>query len=116
MSIRKPKSLTACRRFFEEPMTARQRQYEALRAYFLEERPSAQCARDFGYTPSSFRVLCHHFRRDQDPVFFAEPKPGPRQQPQKSAVRETVIRLRKQNFSVYEISEHLKKEHREGRG
>jgi hypothetical protein len=90
--------------------------YEALRAYFLEGRPSAECARDFGYTPGSFRVLCHHFRRDPDLVIFAEPKPGPKTQPLKSAARETVIRLRKQNYSVYEISEHLKAEYREGRG
>jgi hypothetical protein len=90
--------------------------YEALRAYFLEGRPSGECARSFGYTTGSFRVLCHHFRREPNPVIFAEPKPGPRRQPRKSAVRETVIRLRKQNHSVSEISEHLKAEHREGRG
>jgi hypothetical protein len=90
--------------------------YEALRAYFLEDRPSGECARSFGYTPGSFRVLCHHFRRDPQLELFAEPKPGPRHQPRKSAVRETVIALRKQNYSVLEISEHLKMEHREGRG
>src|SRR5271165_179049 len=104
MPIGVPKSLTQCRRFFEAPDSPRQRMYEALRAFFLEDQSSAECARKFGYTSGSFRVLCHHFRRDPDPLFFAEPKPGPRSQPQKSAVRETVIRLRKQNYSVYEIS------------
>ena len=35
--------------------------YEALRAYFVEDRSSAEAAKAFGYTPGSFRVLCHTF-------------------------------------------------------
>ena len=81
--------------------------YEALRAYFLEGRASHEVARDFGYTPGSFRVLCHAFRRDPDPQFFVSPTPGPREQPKKSKARDLVISLRKQNHSVYEIAEVL---------
>lgn len=108
MSIGAPKSISALRRFFLDPRTARQRQYEALRAYFVEGRPSAEVAREFGYTPGSFHVMCHHFRRDPDPVFFSAPKPGPREQPRKSAARNLIIELRKANHSIYEISEQLK--------
>ena len=61
--------------------------YEALRAYFLEERPSHQVARDFGYSPGSFRVLCHQFRRDTDPQFFASPSPGPRESSRRNPKR-----------------------------
>ena len=82
--------------------------YEALRAYFIEQRPSAEVARSFGYTTGSFQVLCHHFRRDLDPVFFVSTQPGPRSQPKKSAARDLIVELRKQNHSVYEISEALK--------
>ncbi len=82
--------------------------YEALRAYFVEGRRSRDVARDFGYSVGSFQVLCHHFRRDPDPVFFVSPRPGPRSQPKKSAARDLIIALRKQNYSVYEISETLK--------
>jgi hypothetical protein len=82
--------------------------YEALRAYFVEGRPSHEVAEAFGYTPGSFQVLCHHFRRDPDPAFFTSTRPGPRTQPKKSAAREAIIELRKQNHSVYEISEALK--------
>jgi hypothetical protein len=81
--------------------------YEALRAYFVEEQPSAKVATAFGYTAASFRVLCHQFRRDP-PEFFAAPRPGPRLQPRKSAARELAIKLRKQNHSIYEISAALK--------
>jgi hypothetical protein len=82
--------------------------YEALRAFFLEGRPSHEVARDFGYSAGSFRVLCHAFRRDPDPQFFVSPTPGPRTRPQKSKAHDLVIALRKQNHSVYEIAEVLK--------
>ena len=49
MPIGEPKSLTQCRRFFLEAATPKQRAYEALRAYFVEERPSHAVARTFGY-------------------------------------------------------------------
>jgi hypothetical protein len=108
MGIGAPKSLTECRRFFAEPRHPRQRMYEALRAYFVDARPSHEVARDFGYTPGSFRVLCHQFRRDRDPQFFLSPASGPREQPKKSKAREMVVALRKQNHSVYEIAAALK--------
>jgi hypothetical protein len=82
--------------------------YEALRAYFLEGRPSHEVARAFGYSPGSFRVLCHQFRRDPDPQFFVSLTPGPREQPKKSKAHDLVVGLRKQNHSVYEIAEALK--------
>ena len=103
-----PKSLTWCKRFFCAPQVARQRMYEALRAYYAERHPSHEVATTFGYTAASFRVLCHQFRRGRVAEFFAAPRPGPRSQPRKSAAREVVIRLRKQNHSVYEISDALK--------
>ena len=108
MSIGKPKDLSQCRHFFVTPASAKQRQYEALRAFFVEGRPSRDVARAFGYSTGSFQVLCHHFRRDTDPVFFVSPRPGPRDQPKKSAARDLIVELRKRNYSVYEISESLK--------
>ncbi len=103
-----PKDLSNCRSFFLTPASAKQRQYEALRAYFVEGRPSREVARDFGYSAGSFQVLCHHFRRETDPVFFVSPRPGPRDQPKKSAAHDLIVELRKRNYSVYEISESLK--------
>lgn len=110
MAIGAPKDLIDIRRFFLEPQSPKQRQYEALRAYFVENLPSAEVARAFGYTESAFHVLCHHFRRDADPVFFVTPHKGPKAQPKKSAARDLVVQMRKQNHSVYEISEALKEQ------
>jgi transposase len=103
-----PKDLIACQRFFLEATQPKQRQYEALRAYFVDGRSSPEAARAFGYSVGSFRVLCHHFRREVSPEFFVTPRRGPLAQPKKSAAHDTIVDLRKQNYSVYEISETLK--------
>ena len=63
MCIRPPKRLTDLARLFLEPANTTHRQYEALRAFFVEGLPSAEAARRFGYTPGSFRVLCHQLVR-----------------------------------------------------
>jgi hypothetical protein len=107
-----PKDLSDIRRFFLEPQTPRQRQYEALRAYFVDGRPSQEVARGFGYSVSGFHVLCHHFRRETDPTFFVTLRRGPQSQPKKSAARDLIVALRKANHSVYEISEYLKEQQR----
>lgn len=108
MSLRTPVALTEPRSFFLEPQHPKHRQYEALRAYYIDGRPSHDVARAFGYSSGAFRVLCHSFLRESNPSFFATSRPGPRSQPKKTAARALVITLRKQNHSVYEISHALK--------
>ena len=48
--------LTDLERVFLEPANATHRQYEALRAFFVDKVPSKEVAERFGYTPGSFRV------------------------------------------------------------
>src|SRR3979490_3078467 len=105
-----PYAITDPRRFFAQPATPRQRQYEALRAFYIEGLPSAEVARRFGYSSGAFRVLCHAFRRGELPEFFAAAHPGPREQPKKSRAHEQIVALRKRNYSVYEISQALKEQ------
>jgi hypothetical protein len=104
----KLKDLTTARKFFLEPSVPKQRQYEAIRAYYIDELTGEQAAAKFGYTHGSFRQLLHEFVNDPGPQFFITPKHGPQSQPQKDPARETIIALRKQNYSVSEISEALK--------
>lgn len=106
----KPKHLTELERIFLEPANPTQRQYEALRAYFVEGLPSREAASRFGYTPNSFRVLCHQFRQNPQRSFFILPKKGPKRAPKHDPVHHQIISLRKQNFSIYDISEALKNE------
>ena len=110
MHISAPYSLTDCRRFFARPATPRQRQYEALRAFYVEGTASAEVARRFGYAPGAFRVLCHAFRRGDLPEFFATARPGRREQPKKRRAHDQIVALRKRNYSVYEISQALKEQ------
>jgi hypothetical protein len=108
VTIKTPYGERTLRRFFSEPSSPRQRQYEALRAYFFEELPSAEVAKRFGYSDGAFRVLCHGFRRGQLPEFFTVGRPGPTTQPKKSAAHDEIVALRKRNCSIYEISQALK--------
>lgn len=110
MSLRAPIVLTNPRSFFLEPSHPKQRQYEALRSFYVDGRPSQEVARTFGYSPGAFRVLCHAFLREPNPSYFATSRPGPRTQPKKAAARSLVIALRKQNHSVYDISHALKEQ------
>jgi hypothetical protein len=110
MSLRAPITLTDPPAFFLQPRHPKQRQYEALRAYYVDGRSSREAARAFGYSPGAFRVLCYSFLRDPNPSFFISSRTGPRAQPRKSAARSVVIALRKQNHSVYEISQALKEQ------
>jgi len=111
MTIRTRKSLTErqATRFFLGPETPAQRQYEALRAYFVEGLSSTQVAQRFGYSPGAFRVLCHQFRHDPGhrAAFFPPRPPGPRAAPQRDRVRDLVVALRKKNLSVYDIQREL---------
>lgn len=104
MSNSEPKKLTDLSRVFLEPSNATHRQYEALRAYFVEGLSSTEAARRFGYTEGSFRVLCHQFRQDPKRSFFISSTKGPQIAPKTDKLRDQIIALRKQNLSIYDIS------------
>jgi hypothetical protein len=104
------KKLTNFARFFLQPSNSTHRQYEALRAYFVQGLPSKQAAKCFGYTEGSFRVLVHDFRQNPQRPFFLPPAKGPHKAPKKDKIRERVIKLRKENLSIYDISKVLSTE------
>ena len=96
-------------RFFLVPEKPLHRQYEALRAFFVDGQPSHEVARRFGYTPGAFRVLCHEFRHDPEKrnSFFQHIKHGPQSAPVRDRVRDLAVALRKKNLSVYDIQREL---------
>ena len=104
------KKITNIAHIFLEPSNSTHRQYEALRAYFVEGLPSKEVAKRFGYTDGSFRVLVHQFRQNPHRQFFLPPAKGPHKAPKKDKLRERVIALRKENLSIYDISRALAKE------
>jgi hypothetical protein len=69
--------------FVEADSTTYHRQYEALRAIFVEGLPQNEAADRYGYTHGSMRQLVHRFRTairsGSPPPFFKSPKSaGPR--------------------------------------
>lgn len=111
MSISTGKGITDAQAadFFLAAQQPLQRQYEALRAFFVEEMSSAEAAQCFGYSAGAFRVLCHQFRHDpaKRSGFFRQPQHGPQAAPARDRVRNLAIALRKRSLSVYDIQREL---------
>lgn len=96
-------------KFFLSPQFPLQRQYEALRAFLVDEESSGDVARRFGYSEGTFRVLCHQFRHNPDKraSFFRLPHRGPQTTPVRDRVRVLAVAMRKRNLSVYDIRREL---------
>jgi len=109
MFISKEQKLTFSHHFLE-PQNTNQRQYEALRAYFVEGLGAAEVAARFGYTPGSFRGLVYQFRRDPTRNFFAPALAEVRAADEHDQRRQRIVALRKQNLSIYDISRILTNE------
>jgi transposase len=96
------------KKHFLNPENPAHRQYEALRAFFVEGKPQAEVAKQFGYTLSSLRVLCCNYRKNPDRQFFVESRRGPgRKADATDGLRRKIIELRKQNLSVHDIADVL---------
>jgi hypothetical protein len=110
--MRRQNRITFAARFFLAPASAKQRQYEALRACFVEGLPPSQVAPRFGYTPGTLRVMCSQFRRHPTAEFFLHPSQTrlgrPPRQTRAAALRDKIIALRKRNLSVYDIAAALR--------
>jgi hypothetical protein len=77
---------TRCRPFFLEPTETSHRQYEAMRAFFVEGRQRQEIAQQFGYQESSLRVMVSRFRNqiklnDLHPFLFSRRSGGRRGSP-----------------------------------
>ena len=62
-----------CREFFSRPTQPYHRQYEALRAVFMEGQPQKEVADRFGYAYRSLRQLVYEFRRHGGRVAGSSP-------------------------------------------
>lgn len=103
----KHKNLTDPSQAFLAPINSTHRQYEALRAFFVDKLASKEAARRFGYSPGSFRVLVYQFRQNPSRPFFLPPAKGPQKAPKSDPLREQIVQARKQNLSIYDIQRHL---------
>jgi len=92
--------------YFSSPVSSRQKQYEVLRAFFLENKSAKEIAKTFGYTVSAVYSLTRDFRqqlqKEGDPFFLAK-SPGRPPHPVGDEIRDQVLHLRKQYLSVPDI-------------
>lgn len=93
-------------KFFSTPKTPGQKQYEALRAFYIDHVPGKEVTRRFGYTYASFNSLKQRFRSG-DIAFFITPPPGPKGPRLRPEARRQIIEFRKQEISSYQIAEIL---------
>ncbi len=94
--------------FFTKPQTTAHRQYEALRAFYVEGQSASEVAEAFGYTVSSFYSLNRDFKQrlgtsDANEPFFANPLKGRKPKDVTGTVEELIIQLRQQSLSVPDI-------------
>jgi hypothetical protein len=108
--------MTQCRSyedFFENPVSAKHRLYEVLRARFVEHKSVPAIASQFGLTFYSAQSMIRDFKLafDQgDPLdFFITSSPGPKIDRKKSQVREHIIRLRAKGYASTDIFKALQK-------
>ena len=71
---------TGCHGFFLAPVATYHRQYEALRAFFIEGRRLHDIAQQFGYRETSLRSMVCRFRAQVQagdvPPFLGKPPLG----------------------------------------
>ena len=81
---------TRCQQFFQQPTCPAQRQYEALRAVFLDGLSQKHVAEHFGYDYEAFRQLVHEFRTGchaGNPPPFSPPSGGAAPSPRRGPLR-----------------------------
>ena len=95
------------KQYFAKPSTVQQRQYEALRAFFLKEHTAAQSAEQFSYSLNTFYSLVRDFKlklkSDEEP-FFASTKAGRKPKDTTGEVKSIIIAMRKKYMSVPDIT------------
>lgn len=97
--------------YFLKPASVGQRQYEALRSFFVEKQNASQIAKEFNYSRNSFYSLVRDFKSKlnatQEDPFFTVKKVGRIPKDITGELQSLIISLRKKNLSVPDITSAL---------
>ena len=92
--------------FFSSPTNTAQKQYEALRAYYVDKLSITETSMRYNFSPSYFKKLKYYFlvalKKNQNP-FFKVKRPGPKKRFTEANVIERIVALRKKNHSITDI-------------
>lgn len=94
--------------FFANPQNTVQKQYEALRAFYVEKCTGEEVAKRFGYTLSSFYSLARDFKKNLSqekpaPFFFTPKTTGRKPKTEAGKINQLIVDLRKRYLSVPDI-------------
>lgn len=94
--------------YFTQPKTVSQKQYEAIRAFFVDELSANETAQKFGYKIKAFNSLVADFRKKiksniSDDPFFQIKKKGRKTKPETKELKSIIVEMRKKNFSAPDI-------------
>jgi transposase len=94
------------KKYFTNPKNLTHRHFEALKAHYIEGVPLADLAKIYGlslsYLMSARNKYSKLLKMGIDP-FFQDKKPGPKSRHKVDTMREQIVSLRKQNYSVLDI-------------
>jgi len=94
--------------FFLEPSSIAQKQYEALRMYYVERKSAKEVAKIFGYKHRGFTTIVSEFNKklqnqEAGALFFKPTQRGRKTAEKTLQAKDVIINLRKSYHSVEEI-------------
>lgn len=95
--------------FFTNPISKKQKQYEAVRAFAVDRLSAKEIAEKYNYKVSSVYTFIKK-TKSGELDFFPEQKTGPKQRHVPFDVQKQIFRLRNQNLSHIDISNKLNRE------
>ncbi len=95
-------------KFFTKPLSLAQKQYETLRAFFVENRTASTIAKQFGYTTNSVYSLVNDFKQqlksgEAQEVYFTQSLVGRKPKENSDEIISLIVALRKKYLSVGDI-------------
>lgn len=95
-------------KYFNKPVSQRQKQYEAVRAVIVDNRPIEMIAKKFGYKNNTIYALLRDARTKKIELFPTVQK-GPSQKRTPADIQKQIITFRQQGLSIPDIYNKLTK-------
>lgn len=94
--------------FFQDPQSIPQKQYEALRAYYIDNMSAKEVADQFGYKHRGFTSIVLDFNkklgeRNGGDIFFRAIQKGRKPKDKSNKAKDLIVSLRKQYLPLEEI-------------
>ena len=109
MTSRHNRTLINMADYFKNPASPKQKQYEAIRAIVIDEKPIEVATKRYGYKAGTIYSLLRDARAGKIELFPAVKK-GPRQKRTNPDIQDKIIEYRKMRLSTPDIQDRLAEE------